>query len=293
MTVHTLPTPIVSVAWLAEHLGAAGLGAPRVRVIDASMYLPNAGRDARVEYQTAHIPGSVFCDIGWISDETAPFPHTLPSAAVFAQRIGSIGVGSTDAIVVYDSSGQNYSAPRVWWMLRTFGHERVAVLDGGLPKWIADGHATTADATVIVPATFAAQLNSSRVRDVQAMRRNVASPNDQVVDARSPGRFEATEPEPRAGVRGGHIPHSVNVHYATLVHADGTMRSADDLGRIMADAHLDLTKPITASCGTGVTACAVILALESIGVTNTAVYDGSWTEWGSLPDTPIDTGPAT
>ena len=287
MTAHLMPTPLVSVAWLAQHLGA-----PWLRVIDASMYLPNAGRDARAEYHAKHIPGAVFCDIGYISDETAPWPHTVPPADVFGQRIGAMGVGSEHAIVVYDSSGQNFSAPRLWWLLRTFGHARVAVLDGGLPKWIADRHAVSADAVSLPPAVFHAKAHPERWRTIDDMRANLTSHKEQVADARSPGRFEATEPEPRAGVRGGHIPGAVNVHYAKLVNPDGTMRSVLELQHLMRDADLDLTKPIVASCGTGVTACAVMLALDVLGVRNTAVFDGSWTEWGSTPDVPVETGPA-
>lgn len=287
MTTESLPTPIVSVAWLSKHLGASWL-----KVIDASMYLPNAGRDPRAEYGVQHIPGAVFCDIGWVSDASAPFPHTLPPAEMFAERMGSLGISSGDAIVVYDTSGQNFSAPRLWWMLRTFGHTQVAVLDGGLLKWIADGKAVTNVEPTVTPELFNAHTNRARVRDLDAMRANVVSHDEQIVDARSPGRFAATEPEPRAGVRGGHMPGATNVHYATLVNADGTLRSTEELHAIMNAAQLDLTKPIVASCGTGVTACAVVLALDVLGVPNTAVYDGSWTEWGSQADTPVETGPA-
>ncbi len=281
-----LPTPLVSVAWLAEHLGA-----PWLRVVDATMYLPSAARDARAEYTAAHIAGAVFCDIGYVSDDAALYPHTLPSAELFAARVGALGIGSEHAVVVYDSSGQNFSGPRLWWLLRTFGHTQVAILDGGLRAWTAAGHAVTSDVSAVTPAHFTAALAPARVRDIDAMRANVASHAEQVVDARSPGRFQAIEAEPRAGVRGGHIPDSVNVHYAKLVREDGTMRTADELRRIMADAQLDLTRPIVASCGSGVTACAVVLALDVLGVSNTAVYDGSWTEWGSAPDTPVATGP--
>ncbi len=287
MTSQSLPTPLVSVAWLAEHLGQ-----PWLRVVDASMYLPNAGRNARAEYDAQHIPGAVFCDIGDISDENAAWPHTLLPADVFAQRIGALGVGSEHAIVVYDSSGQNFSAPRLWWMLRTFGHARVAVLDGGLPKWIASGNPVSADAVSATPATFRAQPHPERWRDIAQMRDNLTTHREQVADARSPGRFEATEPEPRAGVRGGHIPGAVSVHYAKLVNSDGTLRSAVELNEIMRDANLDLNKPIVASCGTGVTACAIMLALDVLGVEDKAVFDGSWTEWGSTPDVPVATGPA-
>ena len=281
------PTPLVSTAWLASHLTAA-----RVKVIDASTYLPNAGRNAREEYVAAHIPGALFCDLGWLSDETAPFPHTLPSADVFGQRMGSLGVGNDDAIVVYDGSDQNFSAPRLWWMLRTFGHERVSVLDGGFGKWRRDHFAVDSAVPLVTPTVFHARLDASRVRDIDTMQTNLGTHREQVVDARSAGRFEGVEPEPRAGVRSGHIPRSVNVHYARLVNDNGTVRSAEQLRVIMRDAGLDLTRPIVASCGTGVTACAVVLALDLLGVPNTAVYDGSWTEWGSTDGMPTETGPA-
>ena len=280
------PTPLVSTMWLAQHLGA-----PHVKVIDASMYLPAANRNARAEYEASHIPGAVFADLTWLSDEHAPFPHTLLNPTRFAERIGALGVGSDDAIVVYDTSGQNFSAPRLWWMLRTFGHRNVSVLDGGFEKWTMESRDVTSDVSVIAPATFHVTFDAERVRDINAMRVNLDTHAEQVVDARSPGRFEATEPEPRADVRGGHIPGSINLHYATLVNGDGTMRPLDELCAIMANAGLDLDKPIIASCGTGVTACAVVLALDVLGKSDTAIFDGSWTEWGSARDTPVVTGP--
>ncbi len=283
----TLPTPLVSTTWLAAHLGAPGL-----KVVDASTYLASAGRNARAEYETQHIPGAVFADIDWLSDESSPLPHTFPSAEMFAERIGALGIGTDDAVVVYDGSGQNFSAPRLWFMLRAFGRERVAVLDGGLKRWTLDGHAVTNDQTVVSPAHFAATLDPRRLRDAATIQANIASAAEQVVDARSAGRFEGTEPEPRPGVRGGHIPGSRNLHYARLVREDGTMRPVEELRAIVHDAGLDTARPVVCSCGSGITACAVLLALEVLGATETAVYDGSWTEWGGRRDTPVDTGPA-
>lgn len=287
MSHSSMPTPLVSTDWLASHLHEPGL-----KVVDASMYLPNAGRDAKAEYLAGHIPGAVFADINWLSDETAAYPHTLPASDTFATRMGSLGIGSTHAIVVYDASGQNFSAPRLWWMLRVFGHQSVAVLDGGLRKWVAESRAVDAVIPASLPAAFEAHLDSSRMRGIAFMRDNVSARDAQVVDARSPGRFEATEAEPRAGVRGGHMPGSVNVHYASLVRDDGTLRDATELATIVKAAGLDTSRPIVASCGTGVTGCAVLLALDVIGDANTALYDGSWTEWGSATDTPVETGPA-
>lgn len=287
MTPLTLPTPLVSTAWLAEHLGHPGL-----KVVDATTHLVTANRDARAEYLTGHIPGAVFADIDWLSDEVSPLPHTMPSATQFAQRMGSIGIGSENAIVIYDSSGQNFSAPRLWFMLRSFGHERVAVLDGGLRRWMLEGRGLDTGPVAATPAPFVATLDASRLRDRASMESILREGREQVVDARSPGRFAATEPEPRAGVRGGHIPGSRNVHYARLVRDDGTLRAPSELRAIMDDAGVALDRPIVASCGSGVTACAVVLALEVLGVHETAVYDGSWTEWGGRSDTPVETGEA-
>lgn len=282
-----LPTPLVDTAWLAAHLGH-----PDLRVVDASWYLPTAGRDARAEYAAGHIPGAVYADIDWLSVEGAPYPHTLPPPDHLARQLGSLGVGSAHAVVVYDASGQHFSAPRVWYMLRSLGHERVAVLDGGLGKWRAEGHPVTTNVPAPVPAQFTPRLEASRWRDLAAMRAIVATRSEQVADARSPGRFAATEPEPRPGVRGGHVPGARSVHYATLVGPDGRYLDAAALRARLTGAGLDLDAPITCSCGSGVTACTVALGLELAGARQVAVYDGSWTEWGSQPDTPVETGPA-
>lgn len=282
-----LPTPIVSTDWLAAHLGD-----PSLRVVDATWHMPATGRKARDEYAAGHIPGAVFADIDALSDETAPYPHTLPAPEVFAERVGALGLGSEHAIVVYDSSAQNFSAPRVWYMLRTMGHARVAILDGGLAKWKAEARALSSEVVSLPPAIFTPALDVAQWRDLAAMQANVESRAEQVVDARSPGRFQATEAEPRAGVRGGHHPGARHVHYATLVNADGTLKSAEALREQFAAAGLDLSAPIVASCGSGITACAVTLGLTVAGATQVAVYDGSWTEWGSQPNTPVETGPA-
>ena len=285
MSAPTLPGSLVSTAWLSDHLGH-----PSLKVVDASTYLPDAGRNARDEFLTAHVPGALFADIGFLSDASSPFPHMLLPADVFGERIGSLGIFNSDAVVVYDGSGQNFSAPRLWWMLRIFGHSNVAVLDGGIRKWIADGHAVDSEIPAITPARFEARLDANQLRNMSDVRANIDSRNEQLVDARSAGRFAATEPEPRPGVRGGHVPGSVNIHYASLVHGDGTLRSNDEVRSIMAGAGLDTSRPIVVSCGTGLTACAVVLALDTIGVNNVAVFDGSWTEWGSSAETPVSIG---
>jgi thiosulfate/3-mercaptopyruvate sulfurtransferase len=283
-----LPTPLVGTDWLA-----ARLGHPRLRVLDASWYLPATGRDARAEYEAGHIPGAVFADLDVLSDEAAPYPHTVPPPAVLAARFGALGVGDAHAVVVYDGSGQLFSAPRLWYMLRALGHARVAVLDGGFPRWRREGRPVSTAVPTPARAVLTPRFDAARWRDLAAMRANLSTRAEQVVDARSAGRFTAAEPEPRAGVRGGHIPGARHVHYASLTAADGTMLAPDALRARFAEAGVDVARPVVASCGSGVTACAVALALDVLGARQVAVYDGSWTEWGSQPDTPVETGAAT
>jgi len=282
MTPLTLPTPLVSTEWLAAHLGH-----PELVLLDASLHLPASGRNARAEYEAGHIPGAVLAEIDWLSEPGAPFPHTLPSAALLAERLGSLGIRHDRAVVVYDASGQHFSAPRLWYLLRTHGHARVAVLDGGLPKWVREGHALSQEVPVPVATHYTLRADPARWHDLASMRDLVASQRAQVVDARSPSRFAATEPEPRAGVRGGHMPGAANVHYASLLGPDGTMLPPDQLRARFDAAGVDPSRPIVGTCGSGVTACAVMLALDVIGAPSTAVYDGSWTEWGSQSDTPV------
>jgi thiosulfate/3-mercaptopyruvate sulfurtransferase len=283
----TTPLPaVVSTEWLATHLGD-----PDLRVLDGTWHMPQLKRDARAEFVQAHVPGAVFFDIDRIADPTTSLPHMLPTAEAFADAVGALGVGSGDRVVVYDTRGV-VSATRVWWTFRAFGHDRVAVLDGGLRAWTAEGRPLEAGEPTPPRRQFRATLRPELVRDLEAMRRNLTTRAEQVVDARSRGRFEGTEPEPRAGLRGGHIPGSVSLPYDSLYRPDGTLQPPDALRSAFAAAGVDLAKPITTTCGSGVTASVLALALHLIGHAHVAVYDGSWTEWGGRPDTPVAVGSA-
>ena len=283
----TEPMPgLVSTDWLAQRLGR-----PRLRVLDASWYLPAAGRDPAAEYSAAHIPGALYFDLDAVSDHGSPLPHMLPGASAFGRAMSALGLHDGDDLVVYDGSGTNISAARAWWTFRVFGHPRVAVLDGGLPKWQREGRALEPGAPRLPPGRFSASLDRASVRDLAAVRALVAEPVEQIVDMRSAGRFAGTEPEPRAGLRGGHIPGSRNLPFNELVSADGTLLPADALRRRLAAAGIEASRPIVATCGSGTSACALILALHLLGQDQVALYDGSWAEWGGRDDTPIATGP--
>ncbi|TNE39900.1 MAG: 3-mercaptopyruvate sulfurtransferase [Alphaproteobacteria bacterium] len=273
---------IVSTQWLADHIDS-----PDIRIVDASWHLPAAGRDAKAEYQAEHIPGAVFFDIDDISDETSDLPHMLPRPEKFASRMRKLGLGDGNRIVVYDSNGL-FSAARAWWMFQVMGHSDVAVLDGGLPKWKAEGRALSDMPPVPTERHFTARLNNLLVRDLDQIRSNIDSQCELVVDARAPGRFKGVDPEPREGMRSGHIPGAVNVPIGTLFQEDGTFRSLDELQQIFNDAGVSGDKPVVTSCGSGVTACIVYLALQMLGHQGLAVYDGSWSEWGMRDDTPIE-----
>lgn len=276
---------IVETQWLAANLGQSNLV-----VLDGSMHLPTSGRNARKEFEAAHIDGALYFDIDEIADKSIPLPHMLPSAAQFGEQVGRMGIGNDTRVVVYDSEGL-YSAGRVWWMFRSMGHDNVAVLNGGLKKWRAEGRAVTDKAAPAKAArTFEAIRNEARVRDAAAVKGLIGSPTVQIVDARAANRFLGTVPEPRAGLRSGHIPTSRNVPFTTLLSADGTLKDAASLKAIFAAAGIDPTKPVVASCGSGVTAGVIAFALAQIGQTEAAVYDGSWSEWGARADLPIETG---
>lgn len=266
---------VVETDWLGEHLSA-----PDLVVVDGSLHLPTSGRNARNEYEQAHIPGALFFDMDDIADETSDLPHMLPSPAKFASKVKRLGIGDGMRVVAYDSVGL-YSAARVWWMFRTMGHEDVAVLNGGLKKWRAEGRPLTDAETAKRPEVhFTPRMNAGLVRDLDDMKSIVRNGSEQIADARSPGRFLGTEAEPRAGLRSGHMPGAVNLHYAALTNDDGTLKSESELREIISAAGIDLAKPVTTTCGSGVTAGVVALALALVGRPDAAVYDGSWTEWG-------------
>jgi thiosulfate/3-mercaptopyruvate sulfurtransferase len=283
----TTPTTtwLASTDWLAANLSDLN-----IVLLDGSMHLPTSGRNAKAEFATAHIPGAQYFDIDAIADKTHPMPHMLPPPAQFAEQVGAMGISNASRVVVYDSEGL-YSAGRVWWMFRAMGHDDVAVLDGGLKKWKAEGRPLT---EAMTPArarqsfTPAHRPHLARNRDdVKAL---IGSPNVQIVDARAAARFEGSVPEPRAGLRSGHIPSSRNVPFTTLLEPDGTLKAPDALRSVFAASGVDPARPVVASCGSGVTAGVVAFALARLGHPDTAVYDGSWTEWGSDPSLPLETG---
>ena len=279
---------LVDTAWLASHLDA-----PDLVLLDGSLHLPAAKRDAKAEYAAAHIPGAQFFDIDDISDEKSPLPHMLPSTVKFASRMKKMGIGDGARIVVYDSEGL-WSAARVWWMFRVMGHRDVAVLNGGLKKWRAEGHPLTDELPrPRTPRHFTPRFNAELVRDKDDVLALLTSRTAQIVDARAGARFEGSAPEPRAGLRSGHIPGSRSVPISSLLNADGTVKADAELTTLFAAAGVDPRAPIVATCGSGVTACAVALALAQLGHPNAAVYDGSWTEWGDAQaGTPVVTGAA-
>ena len=276
---------LVETEWLAEHLEA-----PDLIVIDGSWHLPSAERDPQAEYEAEHIPGALFFDVDEIADTDSPLPHMLPSPEKFSSRMRRMGIGDGMRIVVYDAAGM-FSAARVWWTFRVMGARDVVVLNGGLPKWKAEGRPLEdMPPRKRSERHFTARRNGALVRDRSDMLANVSSQAEQVIDARAAGRFEGTAPEPRAGLRSGRIPGSSNLPYDALLNADGTFKSASQLEAVFDAAGIDRSRPIVTTCGSGVTASVVSLALALIGHPDAAVYDGSWTEWGGDESLPIESG---
>jgi thiosulfate/3-mercaptopyruvate sulfurtransferase len=280
------PQVLVSTEWLASHLND-----PDLRILDASWHLPQVRRDPVAEYNAAHIPNARFFDIDDIADHASDLPHMVPPVEKFMSRMRAMGVGDGHQIVVYDAIGV-MSAPRVWWMLKLMGHRDVAVLDGGLPKWVAEGRPTEDLAPVVRDRHMTVRRQNHMVRDVTQVAAASKLMDHVIVDARSAERFRGEAPEPREGLRSGHIPNSRNVPFNTLLNDNNTLRSDDEIRTIFEKAGVDLSKPIITTCGSGVTAAVLFLALTKIGKTDLSLYDGSWSEWGAFPTVAVATGDA-
>src|SRR5436190_4888799 len=279
--------PLVSTEWLA-----ARLGDPAIKVIDASFKMPGILPLPKDNYLRSHLPGAVFFDVDAVSDHSNPLPHMFPNAEQFGRDVGALGIGNDNTVVLYDSGGW-VAAPRVWWMFLSFGHKKIRVLNGGLKKWVAEGRKVESGQVTPKPAAFEAKFDARRVRNLQQLVANLTSRAEQVIDARANERYQGKVAEPRPGLRSGHIPGSLSLPYNNLFDAaTGTMKSLDELRAAFSGAGVKLDAPIVTSCGSGVSAAVLTLALYRLGVENPALYDGSWTEWGAADGPPVATGPA-
>ena len=275
---------VVSSDWLAKEMGN-----PDLRIIDASFYLPAQNRDADAEYAAGHIPGAVRFDHDKVADHSTDLPHMVPSPEVFAEAVGQMGIGENDRIVIYDGPGI-FSAPRAWWLFRTMGARNVYVLDGGLDGWKAEGRPIQSEIPSPAPRTFTPSFRPEKVVNIEKMKSIAEAGSRQIADARGAGRFAAAEPEPRQGLRSGHMPGARSLP-SGIFSADGKLKTLPELRQVIEEAGIDLGRPVVTTCGSGITAAVITLALESLGHDDNALYDGSWTEWGSRADTPVVTGP--
>jgi len=277
--------PLVTTDWLAGELGK-----PDLVVFDATKYLPNENKDGHADFLRAHIPNAGYFDIDKVADTDTDLPHMVPTPGRFGKLMGALGIGNATRVVFYDQKGLA-SAARGWWLMGLFGHDQAAVLDGGLPKWVREGRPVQdGPAVVPAPAVFQPDYRAIRLRGVGDVLGNVASQAELVLDARAAGRFTGATPEPRAGMRSGHIPGSASLPYTDLLNADGTFRPVAELRDRFAAAGVDGARPVVTSCGSGVTACILTLGMRLAGLPEGAVYDGSWTEWGGRSDTPVAVG---
>ena len=278
------PKVLVSTDWLSSRLSD-----PEIRILDATWYLPNVDRDAKAEYDQSHIPNARFFDIDEVSDHRSDLPHMVPPVEKFMSKVRKLGVGDGHQIVIYDSHGL-FSAARVWWLFKVMGQKNVAVLDGGLPKWLREGRTVDSSSPLIRDRHMFVKYHDEMIKDVTQVSSASKLGDFEILDARSAGRFRGEEPEPRPGLRAGHIPGSKNIFYGDLLNEDGTLKSQDELVEHFKAKAVNLDKPVITSCGSGVTAAIINLALDRIGKTDHALYDGSWTEWGMYPTVPVETG---